>query len=216
MAQVHRVSPSPAVAPGGAGQPVHALGEVAMVVGPEYVVRTDTRQWRCRRAASCLLAPVPGDEVLVSGPDEDRVYIIAVTLQTDPSVARLQVEGELVLGARAGITLDSAAALRLQARERLELQAPVADCAVDTLSYRGKEARLTVGQVRLTGRIYELVVDKLVQMARNALRLTEETDQTRVGVLDMEARQTARLHGTYNVVTGEELVKVDGRQIHMG
>nr|WP_235490343.1 DUF3540 domain-containing protein [Achromobacter sp. DMS1] len=34
--------------------------------------------------------------------------------------------------------------------------------------------------------------------------------------MDVEARQSARVHGKYSVVTGEELVKVDARQIHMG
>jgi len=60
------------------------------------------------------------------------------------------------------------------------------------------------------------VVDKLVQLTRNALRLTDEMDQTRAGIVDVEARQSARVHGKYSVVTGEELVKVDARQIHMG
>lgn len=195
-------------------EPVHLLGEVRAVDGQDCVVWCDGREWRCRRAASCLLAPSVGDQVLISGPDPQRVYLIAVTEQADAALSRLRAPGALLIEA-ADVSLRAGRGLRMEAG-RLELKGGEADCAIDEMRYRGKDARLTVGQVRLAGRLYELVVDKLVQLTRNALRLTDEMDQTRAGIVDVEARQSARVHGKYSVVTGEELVKVDARQIHMG
>jgi hypothetical protein len=64
--------------------------------------------------------------------------------------------------------------------------------------------------------VFEVVADRIVQMARNALRLVEEIDQVRVGHLDCKATETVRIHGNHTVVTGKDLVKVDAAQIHMG
>ncbi|MNT91215.1 hypothetical protein D3C72_2322770 [compost metagenome] len=62
----------------------------------------------------------------------------------------------------------------------------------------------------------ETVADRIVQMARNTLRLVDEIDQVRVGHLDCKATDTVRIHGQHTIVTGKELVKVDASQIHMG
>ncbi len=69
--------------------PVHLLGRVVAREGDgSYRVECDGRPWRARRAASCLLAPGIGDEVLISGPDPARVYLIAVIVQADAGRAR--------------------------------------------------------------------------------------------------------------------------------
>ena len=205
--------------------PVHLIGSIeAAAVDGVFAVHCDGRVWHARRAASCLLAPAVGDTVLISGPDRARVYLIAVIEQVDPSVHRIEVDGDLTLATRSGaiafdsakdLHLKSAAALRLES-ETLALRADQADCVVDGMRYTGREVTATVGKTRLIGKVYEAVVDRLVQMSRNAFRTTDEVEHVRAGNLDYQAEQSARVHAKYTMVTGDDLVKVDAKQIHMG
>ncbi|MET0184185.1 MAG: DUF3540 domain-containing protein [Achromobacter sp.] len=205
--------------------PVHLIGSIeAAAVDGVFAVHCDGRIWHARRAASCLLAPAVGDTVLISGPDRERVYLIAVIEQADPSRHRIEVDGDLTLATRSGaiafdsaqdLHLKSAAALRLES-ETLALRADQADCVVDGMRYTGREVTATVGKTRLIGKVYEAVVDRLVQMSRNVFRTTDEVEHVRAGNLDYQAEQSARVHARYTMVTGDDLVKVDAKQIHMG
>jgi hypothetical protein len=53
-------------------------------------------------------------------------------------------------------------------------------------------------------------------LARSSFRLTEEVEQVRAGQIDMQAKETLRLHARNTLVTSKALVKVDAEQIHMG
>ena len=50
----------------------------------------------------------------------------------------------------------------------------------------------------------------------NTLRIVDEMDQSRVRHLDCKASETVRINGRNTTVTGQDLVKVDAAQIHMG
>ncbi|MNR20145.1 hypothetical protein D3C85_1369730 [compost metagenome] len=60
------------------------------------------------------------------------------------------------------------------------------------------------------------MAERVMQIARNALRFVDGVDQVRVGHLDLRAQETAIVHGKHVVITGKELMKVDAGQIHMG
>lgn len=205
--------------------PVHLLGRViAREDDGSYRVDCDGRAWRARRAASCLLAPDIGDDVLISGPDPARVYLIAVVAQADASRARLELPGDVTLASTDGdLSLESAKAITLRGRaavrvetEDLELRARDARCVAERIRYVATEMQATVGTTRLVGKAYEAVMDRMMLMSRLSFRTTEEVEQVRAGTLDYQAEQAARLHANYTMVTGGELVKVDAKQIHMG
>jgi hypothetical protein len=205
--------------------PVHLLGRVvAREDDGSYRVECDGRPWRARRAASCLLAPDIGDEVLISGPDAGRVYLIAVIEQADPSRARLELGGDVALESAGGnlalesprdISLRGGAAVRIETGE-LDLRAREARCTADRIRYVAAELLATVGTTRLVGKAYEAVLDRMTLMSRLSFRTTDEVEQVRAGTLDYQAEQAARIHANYTMVTGSELVKVDAKQIHMG
>lgn len=205
---------------------VHMIGKV---VGRDpnacVLVEDETgAQWACRLAASCLLQPAPGDTVLFSGPDSQRVFLIAVIEQADPLASRVEVPGDLVLSAPSGsITIDSAVDLKMSGAGKLDMsarqwmvRAEQAQCQVGETRFVGQAFDATIGRVRLLGKVFETMADRLVSMSRNALRVVDETEQVRAGHLDCEATHTVRVHGHHTVVTGKELVKVDAAQIHMG
>ena len=205
--------------------PVHLLGEVLHVEADgRYAVACDGRTWQARRAASCLLAPQPGDEVLISGPDPSRVYLIAVTVQAVSAGTVLETQGDLVLRSQGGnVRVESAGDVTLQGRDAVHVRTPEYSVDADEERHAAKRIRMvaeqlhaTIGETRLVGRNYEAVLDRMTLMARVSMRSVSDVDQVRAGSIDFQAEQSARLHASYTLVTGADLVKVDAKQIHMG
>ncbi|CAM4018339.1 DUF3540 domain-containing protein [Bordetella tumulicola] len=205
--------------------PVHLIGTVMHRDDDGmFTVECDGHQWHTRLAASCLLMPQLGDQVLISGPETARVYLIAVVEQADPRQAQLETMGDVVLRSRTGsVSVESAKDVRL-AGERsvtvdtasLALQAKEASFVTEKMKYLGGEVTATVGSTRVVGKVYEAVMDRLSFLSRVTFRAAEEVEHVRAGSLDYRADKSARLHASYTMVTGENLVKVDAKQIHMG
>jgi hypothetical protein len=212
-----RTATATAAATAPAPTPVHFMGRLtAALPDSQFDVEDDGGlAWRCRRAASCLLRPEVGDTVLLSGPDSHRVYLIAVLEQADASLSRVDTPGALSIESPGDVRLQSGGQLQMKGVQ-WHLQAANASCRVDDMRYTGQALDATVGRLRLVGRVFESVADRIVQLARSALRVVDETEQVRVGHLDCEAAGTTRLHARHTVLTASELVKVDAAQIHMG
>jgi len=130
----------------------------------------------------------------------------------------------MVLRSRAGsVALESTQAVRLAGRgavsidtASLKVQTEDAHCVAAKMKYLGAEMTATVGTTRLIGKVYEAVMDRLSFLSRVSFRTTEEVEHVRAGSLDYRAEKSARVHASYTMVTGENLVKVDAKQIHMG
>lgn len=182
------------------------------------------RPLRCRRAASCLLLPASGDTVMVAGPHDDALYVIAVVAQADSGQATLAVDGDLRLHSkRGGIAIHSAGTLDMQSDTAVATRAPQwkltaerGQCSVSELDYQGAEVRFSVLVSRFVGHACEVVLDRLHLLTRSSFRITEEVEQVRAGQIDIQASRTLRLHAKNTLVTSKELVKVDAEQIHMG
>ncbi len=182
------------------------------------------RTLRCQRAASCLLLPAPGDTVMVAGPHDDALYVIAVVVQADRRSATLAVDGDLRLQSkRGGIAIQSAGTLDLQSDTAVATRAPQwkltaerGQCNVSELDYQGAEVRFSVLVSRFVGHACEVVLDRLHLLTRSSFRITEEIEQVRAGQIDIQASRTLRLHAKNTLVTSKELIKVDAEQSHMG
>lgn len=205
--------------------PVHLIGTVLHRDDDgSFVVECDGHQWRTRLAASCLLLPQQGDHVLISGPEASRVYLIAVVEQADPQQSQLETTGDMVLRSRSGsVSLESTKDVRLTGQQAvtvetasLALQAKEASFVTDKMKYLGAEVTATVGSTRVVGKVYEAIMDRLSFLSRVTFRAAEEVEHVRAGSLDYRADKTARIHASYTMMTGEKLVKVDAKQIHMG
>lgn len=200
-----------------AGGVVNALGVVTGALpGGVYTVAADGMQLRCQRAASCLLRPEVGDTVLVSGPDAQRLYLTAVAEQADPAASRIDVDGDMTLASAHGtVTVESATQLHLRSQQ-LKLEAADADCKVGRTTYQGEDLQAAVLNIRVIGRLYEAVMDRLVHLSRSAFRMTDGVEQVRAGRIDYQAEESVRVHAKDTLVTARRLAKIDAKQIHMG
>jgi hypothetical protein len=183
--------------------------------------REHGRQYQVKRAASCLLLPEPGDEVLVSGDAACGLYIIAVLEQGARGRITLQVDGELAL---------SADALSLKGNSRLAMETEAFSLkagsgVVDTKNWAVKSHHYTLTSVELdvvavtsryTGDQRESYYQSVSETMARSARYVTGTDTVRAVNLDYAADFIARLSGDTTLINGETLVKADGKQILVG
>jgi hypothetical protein len=208
-----------------AAMPVHAIGRlVRSSETGEHEVATEIGMLRARRAASCLLEPEPEDEVLVSGPSLECAYIIAVLERRTAAPMNVAFVGETRLSvSRGSLRLRADGTIQVEAGEELALtsenftlRAREAITLIDRLHAVGKDLTASIGQAKLIGNLLESFVDRIAQFAKSSLRVVEGADQVRAGVADYQAEQLLSLRGRELLATADELVKIDGGQIHLG
>ena len=183
--------------------------------------RPELHPWIARRAASCLLEPCVGDRVwfvVEAGlPGEQGCFVTAVLEREEEArPARLSVEGTSEVCVQAS-------RLTLRADTRLELQA-------DELRAQSRLARVVLGEcsavlrslfthaskLTIVGKLVETIADQLSTHSKVSQRTVEELDQVKSGTIDYRATGSAQIGAEHALITGAELVKVDGGQIHLG
>ncbi|MFO7564010.1 MAG: DUF3540 domain-containing protein [Enhygromyxa sp.] len=172
------------------------------------------RPLTARRAASCLLEPAVGDRVwFVVEPQ--RCFVIAV-LERDAEdrPAQLSVEGEAELRADR---------LTIHAREHLNLRS-------EELQVRGRIAKVVLGEcstvlrtlfthaskATFVGKHLETLAERITAHSKTSQRSVEQLDQVKAGTIDYRATSSAQIGAEHALITGAELVKVEGGQIHLG
>lgn len=198
-------------------------GEITSVEGGEYAVRTSGGIQVARRAVSCLVAPEIADRVLMAIGPGGESFVLAV-LERDHDQVNIAPDGDLrielaegsfAVVAKEGVELVSAKGLGLTADE-MRLHARQGGVFFDALSYAGRLVHADVERVQAVAGAIDQVVSRVSQRLKNAYRFVEGLDQQRSGQLDIRAEKSAKLRAENTIVTAEELVKVDGDQIHLG
>jgi hypothetical protein len=210
--------------------PAVARQEVATVVvaaqdsAAMLTVRASGGTYEARRAASCLLAPEVGDEVLVAIIPGRPCYVLAVLERDVAAPARLEVTGDLALQARGGrVSIAASTGLDLVTEgganvvaSELDVRAARGSVVLDQLSLLGRAVVASLGDAKVVSTALETVTERLVQRAKRAYRFVDGLDQVRAERLDYTADETASVRAKNTVLTAEQLVKVDGEQIHVG
>lgn len=181
----------------------------------------DLQTWTARRAASCLLEPRVGDRVWfvaeAGPPGQQRCFVTAVLERASGDVpARLSVDGTPEVHLEADV-------LRLRAEEKLEVQTDevrvqgrLASVVLDECSSIVRSLFTHASRWTLVGKAIETLADRIVSHSKTAHRTVETVDQIKAGTIDYRATHSAHIGGEHALVTGAELVKVGGAQIHVG
>jgi hypothetical protein len=215
------ITPQPPLPPTSA----HRAARVVRVDGASLVlVAEDGARPTARRALSCLVAPQPGDRVLVATLPGEEHWVLAVLETSAPQTTRIEVDGDLELrapggtitaAAGRGVTVTTggeaavlAGAVRVVARRGL--------AAFDELTVLAERLDAEVTRAKATFGTVDTVMERLSQRARRVYRVVEELDQLRTRRADYTARETFQVHAHDTLLTSEQLVKIDGDQIHVG
>lgn len=200
--------------------------EVAIVVGVSgrsLRVRSSSGEVEARRAASCLLDPALGDEVLVAH-HERGSHVLAVLERDDAAPARLSAEGDLEIAAasgrvsvsgRDGVELITPAEATIAAGSA-RLSAARADAVVGVLSLLGDSLTAKVDRIKTVAQSVETVAERLVQRLDRAYRFIARSETVRAEYLEIEARAAFHVKAETTLVNSGGLTKIDGSQIHLG
>jgi hypothetical protein len=201
------------------------IQEAALVVADDpIVVRAEGVEYRAERAASCLMKPAAGDEVLVALLPDRRAFVLAVLTRPEARGAELSVEGDLRLRAEGGrVELSSSEGISMATPRGISMvagsvsvRAVAATLASEAITFVGKAVAGELDRVKLVARTFDSIVDRFTQRAKRAVRIVEESDHLRAERIDYAAEKSVTLHGENALVTAKQLVKVDGGQIHLG
>jgi hypothetical protein len=201
------------------------LGTVVRAEGGALVVETETREVRAKRAASCLLDPVPGDVVLVAAADHDGpAYVLAVLEREAGTPGDIVADGDLAIRLPSGsLSLVAADGVQIVSSKEvgvvsgaIRLNAVDGSVALERLSFVGKLLRAEIGKAKVFGETLDSVLERVSQRVKRSYRIVEEHDHVRAEQIDYAAKKRLGLHGETALITAETLAKVEGDQIHLG
>jgi hypothetical protein len=186
------------------------IGELTEFAERGWVVRSEDGTFPVQRAASCLLDPQLGDTVLVAGRQVGSLFVLAVLERSEGSTSSISAEGDLRIELRSG-------RFTVAATEGVDLvSATEVSLVSDRIEARAREGVFAIGTVRAVGTALDAVYDRLSQKVQIAFRRVVKLDRLRAGQIDYAADEMVRIHSENTVVTSEGLVKMDGKQVHIG
>lgn len=209
-----------------ARQIAYPTQEVAKVVGASgksFTLRTPLGELSARRAASCLLEPAVGDDVLVVH-HERGSHVLAVLERDEEAPARLSADGDIEIAAAGG-------RVSVSARDGVDLLTPgeavVAagsaritatrgEVMIDALVVLGDALTAKVDRVKTVARSVESTAERWVQRLDRAYRFIARSESVRAEYLDYEARSAFHVKSEVTLVNSAGLTKLDGSQIHLG
>lgn len=191
-----------------AAQPVSASwsARVMHCDGAELRLEVDGVTRMARRAASCLLAPEPGDQVICMQTGTEQAWVVAILVRAADTPALLACPTSLEI---------AAPELRLRSGS-LDVYAEQAVLSVGVAEVIGRQLRATATTLKLVGSVLSSVMDRVTQFSRDYQRTTQGMDRVRATHIEREAQQLLRLQGEHVLTNGSKLVKARGAQIHFG
>lgn len=170
---------------------------------------------RATRAVSCLLEPAHGDSVACLRVAPDEVWIVAVLHREEGIPNVLSCTGTTRLEVREGELQIRAATLALQS-ERLHVVSKHTDLTTESAQVVGKQLRIIGTAIKVVGSVMSTVMDRVNHFSKHYLRTTQGIDRVSATHIECEAEQLMRLDAEHTLISGSQLVKARGAQIHFG
>ncbi len=168
-----------------------------------------------QRAASCLLEPANGDSVACLQVAPNEVWIVAVLSREEGVAHQLHFSGDTSFRVSGGSLQIDADSLSLKSHE-LKINNQQTLLSTDQAQIVGAQIRVTATAIKMVGSVLTTVMDRINQFSKHYLRTTDGIDRVTATHVELEASQLMRLNAQHTLVTGEQLVKARGAQIHFG
>jgi hypothetical protein len=204
-----------------------AQQEVAIVVdvaGESIEIESAGVRSRARRAASCLLAPERGDEVLVAIVEGRPAYVLAILEREGSLPSRVELEGDAsITTPRGRLSISSGEGIDIVAEKdanvvsnELRVRAVTGHFVVDAIELFSGALSAHVERARSVVKTLDTVAERVVERVQRAYRFVEEVEHVRAERIDYQASKELTIRAENAVIMADELVKVDGSQIHVG
>lgn len=199
------------------------IGLVLAVEGAALRVRSGTVEVDALRAASCLLEPGAGDEVLLVH-HHRGCHVLAVLTRGSDAPSRLSLEGDvqiatpsggLELCARDAVKLTTGGETTIQSGA-LRVAAKDANVTFDALRYVGGALSAEIDKVKTVAKSVESTAQRLVQRLDRAYRFIAKSEVVKAQYVQFDTQSAFHVKAETTVLTSASLTKVDGAQIHLG
>ena len=207
-------------------QPVLEYGRVIEETEGGWRVAVSFGTLEAQAAAGCLLRPRTGDETLISLDPQGRCYILSV-LTRDPDQGdatdillqgrvNLHVkDGDLNLLADKTLGLASGDSIRM-ASSGLDVKADSGSLKITNLSLAGRLLNAQIKMIKVVGKSVDHVCARFTQRLVNAFRFVREHDEVQAGTARYLVEETLTMHSKNALHMADELVKIDGEEVHLG
>ncbi len=199
------------------------IGTVRDVGAAGITVDLGSSRCRAKRAVGCLVEPAVDDVVLVALVGDGRAYVLSV-LEREAAEVTLSVAGDLTVKAHSGavriaaddgVTVATSAKVSIVA-SALEVSALDGKIMLERAAFFGDKILTEVNRVRTVAGAVDRTFGRLIERIQRAYRTVEETDHLRAESIDHRAQKTIKMHAENTLMTSEQLVKIDGSQVHIG
>ncbi|HEY7803662.1 MAG TPA: DUF3540 domain-containing protein [Orrella sp.] len=170
----------------------------------------DTKIYEAIRAASCLLEPTCGDQVLVHFDGSDQpAYVIAVLARADQSHERsFKLSDSVVL-------VTSVNHLQINAQS-FGISSEQGDFKIDRLNGTYRHVTEQADSVSLVANEATHKVGRFVSRLRDSFRLIEGLDRTQASNIDQTALYQISMSADITKVSAQHVVKVQAKKIDLG
>ena len=195
-------------------QPVLIEGWVETTINDQLRVTTEQGRYAARKAASCLLMPKPGDQVLLSI-HSASVYVLAVLEQADPEASQINLPGEASIRAGSNLHLSATQALSC-ASQTLSVGAEQAEISIERTQFIGHLVALQAERIRSVFSSADQIYRRLSQRMVEYFRATQEHEETQANSSRKLVEEDLSLQSRNTHIISEENVKVDGELVQLG
>ena len=147
---------------------------------------------------------------------EREAMAATASITADGDFAIRVPRGRLSLAAEGGVEISAPGKDVTIVANTLEVDAVKAHVGLDRLDLVSTFVRAEFERAKTVAASLESALGRVFERATRVYRKVDEIEQVRAERLSMEATTTLSLHGENTMLTAEELVKVDGAQIHLG
>lgn len=176
-----------------------------------------------RRAASCLLEPAAGDNVLAVQTGQGNWYVLSV-LARGNAPAVISVPSDSVIRSDQGsLTLAAQTGLSLAGGEQVSITTPVLEVQAERAQASFSVLRATAGVIEATAtrmrnvaELFETIADCIRQRTGSMYREVKDLDHLKAGQVFYKAETVLNMRGKHSVLSAEGEVKIDGTRVHLG
>ncbi|AKT41277.1 DUF3540 domain-containing protein [Chondromyces crocatus] len=200
-------------------------GTVLRSLGAAFSVELGSGVVTATRAVSCLVAPLLGDRVLVAVEASGKAYVLAVleraeedgktTLSVDGDLEIRTASGACSIAAQDGVQIASPGEVKVAANT-LNVTALEGKVVTEKLTFMARWMLGELGKLKVIAESVDSVVSRVSQRVERSYRTVTELDQVKAHQMDYTAEEQLRMHAKNTLMTSDNLVKVDGDQIHFG
>ncbi len=192
------------------------MGTIVAISGQHIAVTTENGTVMATRAVGCLVAPVPGDFVLVAHAQPQAFVLSVLSRNNADQDTELDTPGNMTIRARGDVHVLADGDMNAIAGQTMSLSGQTAEARFGDATLWITSLRLTAKLVSTVASTVEHVMGTLTQRLKNSVRLVEEHEEVQSSSSRYLVENTLTMHSKNAVHVAEEVAKIDAGQVHLG